>query len=79
MTPAEKFRAKLESMTEAERRAALDRLFAAIAPTEEEIAAEVEAMTDEEIDAELRAQGIDVEKWTAEMIEKIRARMGGAP
>lgn len=68
---ADRLRAKLAQMTPAEKTAALDRLLAFIAPTEDEIAAEIEAMTDEEIEAELRDQGIDPKKWADEMREKM--------
>lgn len=70
---ADRIRAKLAAMTPAEKTAAIGRLLKFVAPTEDEIAAEVEAMTDEEIDAELRASGVDVVAWVAELRVKIEA------
>jgi hypothetical protein len=71
VTAAAKIRARIAAMTAAEKDAAVERLFAALAPTDEEIAAEVEAMSDEEIDAEMRASGIDPDAWAAEIRAKI--------
>jgi hypothetical protein len=72
-TPSGRFRARLDAMTPAEQAAALDRLLRFIAPTDEEIAADIEAMTDEEIDAGLRADGIDPQAWADEVRRKIEA------
>jgi acyl-CoA reductase-like NAD-dependent aldehyde dehydrogenase len=71
MTLAAKIRARIAAMTPAEKDAAVEHLLAFLAPTDEEIASEVEAMSDEEFDADLRAAGVDPDAWAADMREKM--------
>lgn len=73
MTTAEQIRARLAAMTDEEKAAALKRVRRFIAPTDDEIAAEIDAMTDDEIDAELRADGVDVDAWVAEVRARVEA------
>lgn len=62
-------------MTPAEQDAALRNVLEFIAPTDDEIAAEIDAMSDEDLDAGLRADGIDPEAWAAEVRARIAAFM----
>lgn len=74
----ETFRARLASMTDDEKAAAFERLRRAIfEPTDDEIADQIDAMTDEEIDAELRADGVDPDAWAAEMRARVDAARRG--
>lgn len=70
---SDRFRARLAAMTPAEKTAALERLMLFIEPTDDEIADGVDAMTVEEIDADLRADGIDPQTWADEVRRKIAA------
>lgn len=76
-TLAQRFRNRLSAMMPAEKETALARLLEFITPTDDEIAAEVDAMSDEEIDAELGADGIDVDAWAAAVAVKCQAAARG--